>query len=119
MNEPRIFIMPKALFHRDPITLQEGTHIGAQIGGRMIQPDEEELFTGEVDHITIYHTPKSSVELKCTQDVDFEPGEQVILQQLGKHPRMGTYEPLLTGAVDPVSYAVIGMQSGKEVEFKE
>jgi hypothetical protein len=30
------------------------------------------------------------------------PGEQVILQQL-----------------DPVSYAAIGMKSGKEVEFKE
>lgn len=32
---------------------------------------------------------------------------------------MGTYEQLLTDAADPVSYAVIGMRSGKEVEFKE
>lgn len=85
----------------------------------MIKPDTEEFFTGEVDHITIYHSPKSTVQLKCTRDVDFEPGEHVILQQLGKHPRMGTNEQLLTGTADPVSYAVIGMQSGKEVEFKE
>ncbi|KAJ5606299.1 hypothetical protein N7510_009080 [Penicillium lagena] len=94
--------MPKAFFDRDPITLQEGTHVGAQVGGRMIEPDTAEYVTGEVDHITIYHSPNSTVELKCTRDVNFLPGEQVILQQL-----------------DPVSYAVIGMQSGKEVEFKE
>jgi hypothetical protein len=28
-------------------------------------------------------------------------------------------EPLLTSTTDPVSYAAIGMKSGKEVEFKE
>ncbi|KAJ5814843.1 hypothetical protein N7474_006620 [Penicillium riverlandense] len=94
--------MPKAFFYQDPVTLQEGTHTSAEIGGRMIQPDKSESVTGEVDHITIYHTPNNPVELKCMHDVEFSPGEQVILQQL-----------------DPVSYAVIGMQSGKEVEFKE
>ncbi|KAJ5443409.1 uncharacterized protein N7458_007281 [Penicillium daleae] len=94
--------MPKAYFDRDPITLQEGSHVGAQIGGKMIEPDEMELVTGEVERLIIYKTPNSTVELKCTQDVRFLPGEQVILQQL-----------------DPVSYAAIGMKSGKEVEFKE
>ncbi|KAJ5160714.1 uncharacterized protein N7482_007718 [Penicillium canariense] len=94
--------MPKAYFDRDPITLQEGSHVGAQIGGKMIEPDGMEYVTGEVDRVIIYQTPNSSVELKCTQDVHFMPGEQVILQQL-----------------DPVSYAAIGMKSGKEVEFKE
>ena len=76
--------MPKVLFDHDPITLQEGTHTSAKIGGTMIQPDTAENFTGEVDHITIYHTPSSPVKLKCMHDVEFSPGEQVILQQLGK-----------------------------------
>jgi hypothetical protein len=111
--------MPKAFFDHDPITLQEGTHTSAKIGNSMIQPDTAENVTGEFDHITIYHTPNSPVKLKCTHDVQFSPGEQVILQQLGEHPRMGTNEQLLTGTTDPVSYAVIGMESGKEVEFKE
>ncbi|OGE57844.1 hypothetical protein PENARI_c001G05898 [Penicillium arizonense] len=94
--------MPKAYFDRDPITLQEGSHVGAEIGGKMIEPDGTEFVSGEVDRVTIYTSPNSTVELKCTQDVHFSPGEQVILQQL-----------------DPVSYAAIGMESGKEVEFKE
>ncbi|GIK06339.1 hypothetical protein Aspvir_001987 [Aspergillus viridinutans] len=94
--------MPKAYFDRDPITLQEGSHVGARIGGKMIEPDGMEVVTGEVDQVTIYRSANSTVELKCTRDVHFMPGEQVILQQL-----------------DPVSYAAIGMKSGKEVEFKE
>ncbi|KAJ5109933.1 hypothetical protein N7532_002578 [Penicillium argentinense] len=94
--------MPKAYFDRDPITLQEGSHVGAQIGGKMVEPDGTEFVTGDVERVIIYKTPNSTVELKCTQDVQFLPGEQVILQQL-----------------DPVSYAAIGMKSGKEVEFKE
>jgi hypothetical protein len=80
--------MPKAYFDRDPITLQEGSHVGAQIGGKMIEPDEMELVTGEVERLIIYKTPNSTVELKCTQDVRFLPGEQVILQQLGKPCRI-------------------------------
>ncbi|KAL5366141.1 hypothetical protein BJX96DRAFT_160438 [Aspergillus floccosus] len=94
--------MPKAYFDHDPITLQEGSHIGAQIGGKTIMPDGMELVTGEVERVTIYRSPENAVELNCTQDVHFLPGEQVILQQL-----------------DPASYAAIGMKSGKEVEFKE
>ncbi|KAA8652853.1 uncharacterized protein ATNIH1004_001762 [Aspergillus tanneri] len=94
--------MPRANLDRDPITLQEGGHVAARIGGKLIEPDTMEYVDGEVESITIYRTPNSDFELKCTQDVDFEPGEQVILQQL-----------------DPVSYALIGMKSGKEVEFKE
>lgn len=90
--------MPKVHFHRDPLTLQEGGHIGAQVGGKRINPDEMEYVSGEVDHITIYRSPNSTVELKCTRDVDFEPGEQVILQQLGKRSRMDTNEQLLTGS---------------------
>jgi hypothetical protein len=79
--------MPKAYFDRDPITLQEGSHIGAQIGGKMIEPDGMEYVTGEVDRVIIFKSPSSAVELKCTQDVQFLPGEQVILQQLGKLSR--------------------------------
>ncbi|GIJ86931.1 hypothetical protein Asppvi_005830 [Aspergillus pseudoviridinutans] len=94
--------MPKAYFDRDHITLQEGNHVGAKIGGKLIEPDESEYVTGEVEQVIIYKSANSPVELKCTRDVRFEPGEEVILQQL-----------------DPVSYAAIGMKSGKEVEFKE
>ncbi|PKX95121.1 uncharacterized protein P174DRAFT_510965 [Aspergillus novofumigatus IBT 16806] len=94
--------MPKAYFDRDPITLQEGNHIRAEIGGKMIEPDEMEYVTGEVERVIIHKSQDSTLELKCTQDVHFLPGEQVILQQL-----------------DPVSYAALGMTSGKEVEFKE
>jgi hypothetical protein len=111
--------MPKAYFDRDPVTLQEGSHIGAQIGGIRIEPDGKELVTGEVDRVIIERAPNSTVELKCTQDVHFSPGEQVILQQLGKLSRIETSELLLTSTADPVSYAAIGMESGKEVEFKE
>lgn len=84
--------MPKAYFDRDPITLQEGSHIGAQIGGKMIEPDGMEYVTGEVDRLIVFKSPNSSVELKCTQDVQFLPGEQVILQQLGKLSRTDTSE---------------------------
>ncbi|KAG2413143.1 hypothetical protein HFD88_002332 [Aspergillus terreus] len=94
--------MPKAYFDRDTITLQEGNHIGAQIGGKMIKPDGMDLVTGEVERVIIYRSPENAVELNCTQDVQFLPGEQVIFQPL-----------------DPASYAAIGMKSGKEVEFKE
>jgi hypothetical protein len=94
--------MPKAYFDRDPIILQEGSHVGAEIGGKMIEPDGMEVVTGEVEQLIIQKSPNSTVELKCTQDVHFSPGERVILQQL-----------------DPVSYAAIGMESGKEVEFTE
>jgi hypothetical protein len=111
--------MPKAYFDRDPITLQEGSHVGAEIGGKMIEPDGMEYVTGEVERVIIYTSPNSTVELKCTQDVHFSPGEQVILQQLGKLSRINTSELLLTSFTDPVSYAAIGMESGKEVEFKE
>jgi hypothetical protein len=38
---------------------------------------------------------------------------------LGKLSRINTSEPWLTSITDPVSYAAIGMESGKEVEFKE
>lgn len=79
--------MPKAYFDRDPITLQEGSHIGAQIGGKMIEPDGMEYVTGEVDRLIVFKSPNSAVELKCTQDVQFMPGEQVILQQIGKLSR--------------------------------
>jgi hypothetical protein len=82
--------MPKAYFDRDPITLQEGSHIGAQIGDKMIKPDGMEYVTGEVERVTIYTSPDSTLELNCTQDVHFMPGEQVILQQLGKLSRMDT-----------------------------
>ncbi len=84
--------MPKAYFDHDPITLQEGSHIGAQIGGKMIEPDGMELVTGEVDRLIVFKSPNSSVELKCTQDVQFLPGEQVILQQIGKLSRTDTSE---------------------------
>ncbi|GFF26185.1 hypothetical protein IFM46972_01678 [Aspergillus udagawae] len=94
--------MPKVYFDHDPITLQEGDHVGARVGGKILEPDGMETVTGEVDRVTIFRSPDSTVELKCMQDVHFLPGEQVILQQL-----------------DPVSYAAIGMRSGKEVEFKE
>lgn len=111
--------MPKAYFDRDPITLQEGSHVGAQIGGKRIEPDGMEFVTGEVEQFTIYKSQNSTVELKCTQDVHFLPGEQVILQQLGKFFMIDASELLLTSTTDPVSYAAIGMTSGKEVEFKE
>ncbi|EAW16438.1 uncharacterized protein NFIA_057880 [Aspergillus fischeri NRRL 181] len=86
--------MPKAYFDRDPITLQEGSHVGAEVGGKMIEPDGMEFVTGEVERVIIHRSSDSTLELKCTRDVHFMPGEQVILQQLG-------------------------MKSGKEVEFKE
>ena len=111
--------MPKAYFDRDPLTLQEGSHVGAQIGGKMIEPDGMEYVTGEVDRVIIYRSPNSTVELKCTQDVQFLPGEQVILQQLGKFSMIDISERLLTITTDSHSYAAIGMKSGKEVEFKE
>lgn len=82
--------MPKAYFDRDPITLQEGSYVGAQIGGKKIEPDGTEIVTGEVERVTIYTSPDSTVELKCTQDVHFMPGEQVIFQQMGKLSRIGT-----------------------------
>jgi hypothetical protein len=81
--------MPKAYFDRDTITLQEGNHIGAQIGGKMIKPDGMELVTGEVERVVIYRSPENAVELNCTQDVQFLPGEQVIFQPLGKLFRIG------------------------------
>lgn len=84
--------MPKAYFDRDPITLQEGSHIGARVGGKMIEPDGMEYVTGEVDRLIVFKSPNSSVELKCTQDVQFLPGEQVILQQIGKLSRTDTTE---------------------------
>lgn len=111
--------MPKAYFDRDTITLQEGNHIGAQIGGKMIKPDGMELVTGEVERVVIYRSPENAVELNCTQDVQFLPGEQVIFQPLGKLFRIAHVNHLLTKAPDPASYAAIGMKSGKEVEFKE
>ncbi|GAM40990.1 hypothetical protein TCE0_041r13763 [Talaromyces pinophilus] len=94
--------MPKLHLDRDPVTLQEGSHIAAQVGDKMLRPDTMEYISGDVDHITIYRSPSSSLQLNCTRDVEFLPGEQVVLQQL-----------------DPVSYAAIGLRSGKEVEFKE
>ncbi|KAF7587811.1 hypothetical protein BBP40_006692 [Aspergillus hancockii] len=94
--------MPRASLDRDSVTLQEGRHVAAQIGDKMIEPDAVEYVTGDVDHITIYRSQNSNVDLRCTADVDFQPGEQIILQQ-----------------IDPVTYSFIGMKSGKEVEFKE
>jgi hypothetical protein len=111
--------MPKVHLDRDPVTLQEGGHIAAQVGDKRLEPDTVKYITGDFDHITIYRSPNSSVQLNCTRDVEFLPGEEVILQQLGKHHEMGTNEQLLTDDTDPVSYAAIGMRSGKEVEFKE
>lgn len=84
--------MPKAYFDHDPITLQEGSHIGAQIGDKKIEPDGMEYVTGEVERLIVFKSPNSTVELKCTQDVQFLPGEQVILQQIGKLARTDTSE---------------------------
>ncbi|KAJ5184206.1 hypothetical protein N7492_001822 [Penicillium capsulatum] len=94
--------MPKAFFDRDPVTLQEGNHILAQIGGNTLEPDETKSISGEVERVIIYHSPDLTTELRCTHEVHFSPGEKVIFQQL-----------------DPVTYAAIGMESGQEVEFKE
>jgi hypothetical protein len=47
--------MPKAYFDRNPITLQEGSHVGAQIGGKRIEPDGMGLVTGEVERGIIYN----------------------------------------------------------------
>lgn len=87
--------MPKAYFDRDTITLQEGNHIGAQIGGKMIKPDGMELVTGEVERVIIYRSPENAVELNCTRDVQFLPGEQVIFQPLGKPFRIGARESFI------------------------
>lgn len=80
--------MPKVYFDRDPITLQRGGHISAQIGGKKIKPDEQELVTGEVEGVLIYKSPETAVELNCTQDAHFLPGEPVILQQIGELSRI-------------------------------
>lgn len=111
--------MPKVHLDRDPVTLQEGRHIAAQVGDKILEPDTVEYITGDIEKITVYRSQNSSFQLRCTQDAEFLPGEQVILQQLGKRYEMGISEQLLTDTIDPVSYAVIGMRSGKEVEFKE
>lgn len=84
--------MPKAYFDHDPITLQEGSHIGAVVGDKTIEPDGMEMVTGEVDRVIIRKSSDSTLELKCTQDVRFMPGEQVILQQLGKLSRIYSEE---------------------------
>jgi hypothetical protein len=88
--------MPKVHLDRDPVTLQEGGHIAVQIGDKLLEPDTMEYITGDVDHITVYRSRTSSVDLKATRDAEFMPGEQVILQQLSQYYGMGTNEQLLT-----------------------
>lgn len=75
--------MPQAFFERDLVTLQEGNHILAQIGDKTFEPDETKSISGEVERVTIYHSPDSTTELRCTRDIRFSPGEKVIFQQLG------------------------------------
>lgn len=111
--------MPKAFFDRDPVTLQEGNHILAQIGDNTLEPDETKSISGDVDRVIIYHSPDLTTELMCTHEVHFSPGEKVIFQQLGKLSRIDISELLLIITTDPVTYAAIGMESGQEVEFKE
>ncbi|KAF5861089.1 hypothetical protein ETB97_000600 [Aspergillus alliaceus] len=94
--------MPRVLLDHDAVTLQEGRHIAAQVGDKLIEPDSAEFVTGDVDHITIYRSAGSNIDLRCMADVDFGPDEQVILQQ-----------------IDPATYCLIGMRSGKEAEFKD
>lgn len=84
-NLKKDYSMPKLHLDRDPVTLQEGSHIAAQVGDKMLQPDTKEYISGDIDHITIYRSPNSSLQLNCTRDVEFQPGEEVVLQQLGKH----------------------------------
>jgi hypothetical protein len=76
--------MPRANLDHDTVTLQEGRHVAAQVCDKMIEPDSVEYVNGDVDHITIYRSPNSNVDLRCMADVDFEPEEQIILQQIGE-----------------------------------
>ena len=84
-NLNKDYSMPKLHLDRDPVTLQDGNHIAAQVGDKMLRPDTMEYISGDIDHITVYRPENSSLQLNCTRDVEFLPGEQVVLQQLGKH----------------------------------
>lgn len=111
--------MPQAIFDGDPVTLQEGNHVRAQIGDETFEPDETKSISGEVDRVIIYHEPNSPTELMCTHDIHFSRGEKVIFQQLGNFSKVDITEVLLISTTDAITYAAIGMESGKEVEFKE